>query len=144
MAMAWHPDHSYRFNLQNWETTETTEVIQNHLLACIADELSRLNSALENHPFGLGAQDPFSSSETALAENREANPQRATLSIREVAELLSISNSSAYEAARKDDLPVHTLKIGGRFVVPAKPLLEKLGLNEIPELRSTSTKDTTN
>lgn len=55
-----------------------------------------------------------------------------TISVSAVAELLGISKSSAYEAARTNNLPTKVLKIGGRYVVPTKPLLEVLGLDELP------------
>lgn len=58
---------------------------------------------------------------------------RPTLSVAEVADLLGISRTSAYKAAHEDALPVKTLKIGSRFVIPAKPLLEALGLEELPK-----------
>ena len=37
-----------------------------------------------------------------------------------------LARNSAYEAARKGDIP--TVKIGGRIMVPVAPLAEKLGL----------------
>mgnify|MGYP002716910771 FL=1 len=59
-------------------------------------------------------------------------PLPPTISVSAVAELLGISKSSAYEAARTNNLPTKVLKIGGRYVVPTKPLLEVLGLDELP------------
>ena len=56
-----------------------------------------------------------------------------TLNIEQAAKMLGISKSAAYVAARTNSLPVATLKIGGRYVVPTKPLLDLLGLDELPE-----------
>lgn len=58
----------------------------------------------------------------------------ATVSLREAAKLLGVSNSTAYAAARNGSFPVPVLKIGGRYAVPAKPLLDALGLDELPAL----------
>lgn len=55
-----------------------------------------------------------------------------TLTIPEAAALLGIGRSSAYEAARTGKFPTPVLKISGRYVVPAKPLLDALGLDELP------------
>lgn len=56
----------------------------------------------------------------------------ATVSIPVAANLLGISRSSAYEAARTGKFPTPVLKINGRYVVPTKPLLDALGLDELP------------
>lgn len=56
----------------------------------------------------------------------------ATVTIREAAKLLGIGTSSAYEAARNGKFPTPVLKINGRYVVPTKPLLDALGLEELP------------
>lgn len=56
----------------------------------------------------------------------------ATVSIPEAAKLLGISRSSAYGAARTGNFPAPVLKINGRYVVPTKPLLDALGLDELP------------
>lgn len=56
----------------------------------------------------------------------------ATVSITEAAKLLGIGRSSAYEAARNGSFPVPVLRINTRFVVPTKPLLDLLGLDELP------------
>ena len=55
-----------------------------------------------------------------------------TLNIEQAAKMLGISRSSAYKAAREGTLPVQAFKIGGRYVVPTKPLLDLLGLDELP------------
>lgn len=53
---------------------------------------------------------------------------KATYSISEVAQILGIGESSAYAAAKKDELPVPVIRIGGRYVIPRKPLDDLLGL----------------
>ena len=45
---------------------------------------------------------------------------RTTLTIEEVAEILGLSRSSAYEAANKGDLP--TIRVGRRLIVPRHAL----------------------
>lgn len=50
---------------------------------------------------------------------------RATIAVPEAAELLGISRSQGYAAARSGDLP--TLSFGHRLVVPVKRLLVLLG-----------------
>lgn len=53
----------------------------------------------------------------------------------EVAQLLGLGKSAAYRAAKNGDLPVPALKIGGRYVVPKKPLDDLLGItDETPEV----------
>lgn len=56
----------------------------------------------------------------------------ATVSIPKAAALLGISRSSAYAAARTGNFPTPVLKINGRYVVPVRPLLDVLGLDELP------------
>lgn len=56
----------------------------------------------------------------------------ATLTIQEAASLLGVGLSSAYEAARTGNFPTPVLKVNGRYVVPTKPLLDALGLDELP------------
>lgn len=58
-------------------------------------------------------------------------PTTPTVSLTEAAELLGIGRSTAYAAARNDDFPVQIIKIGGRYIVPTKPLLDLLGLEEV-------------
>lgn len=57
-------------------------------------------------------------------------PDKPTLTVPEVAKLIGISVSSAYAAARDNTFPFPVLKIGGRYVVPRKPLLETLGMTD--------------
>lgn len=56
----------------------------------------------------------------------------ATVSIPEAASLLGISRSSAYNAAQNGTFPSKVIKINGRYVVPTKPLLDAVGLDELP------------
>lgn len=56
--------------------------------------------------------------------------QKATYTLREAADLMGIGHSTAYAAARADAFPTKVIKIGGRYVVPTKPLLDLLGMTE--------------
>lgn len=56
----------------------------------------------------------------------------STISINEAAKILGIAASTAYKLVREDQFPVPTLKFGGRILVPTKPLLEALHLEELP------------
>ncbi|MDK8831607.1 helix-turn-helix transcriptional regulator [Corynebacterium striatum] len=62
----------------------------------------------------------------------------ATVSVRQAATLLGISFSSAYAAIRADNFPTKVIQIGGRYVVPTAPLLELLGLDELPDLEGSA------
>ncbi|ART20576.1 hypothetical protein CBE89_02975 [Corynebacterium striatum] len=57
----------------------------------------------------------------------------ATITIREAAQLLGISVSGAYTAIRAGSFPTKVIQIGGRYVVPTRPLLDLLGLDALPE-----------
>jgi len=46
----------------------------------------------------------------------------------ECAEILEISRTTAYAAARAGDIP--TIKVGGRLLVPVAGLKRKLGVNQ--------------
>lgn len=59
-------------------------------------------------------------------------PYPPTITIPVAAELLGISASSAYAAVRDGKFPVKVIQISGRYVIPTKPLLELLGLDELP------------
>ena len=59
-------------------------------------------------------------------------PYPPTITITNAAQLLGISTSSAYTAARNGKFPTKVIQIGGRYVVPTKPLLELLDLDELP------------
>jgi len=50
---------------------------------------------------------------------------KVTVSIEEVAHLLGLGRSAAYEAARRGELP--TRRLGRRLLVPVPALLEWLG-----------------
>lgn len=56
----------------------------------------------------------------------------ATVTIKEAAKLLGVSPSSAYEAARTGKFPSPVIKISGRYVIPTRPLLDLLGIDELP------------
>lgn len=62
----------------------------------------------------------------------------ATITVVEAAAQMGVSSSSAYAAIKKGDFPVPVIKIGGRYVVPTKPLLDLLGLDELPDLEKES------
>lgn len=51
---------------------------------------------------------------------------RVTVRIPECAEILDISRTTAYVAARAGDIP--TIKVGGRLLVPVAGLKKKLGV----------------
>lgn len=55
-----------------------------------------------------------------------------TITVPVAAKLLDISASSAYAAARKGNFPTKVIQIGGRYVIPTKPLLDLIGLDELP------------
>ena len=56
-----------------------------------------------------------------------------TITVRRAACLLGISESGAYASVRDNEFPVKVIKIRGRYVVPTKPLLDLLGLDELPQ-----------
>lgn len=53
--------------------------------------------------------------------------ERPTISIPEAGKLLGLERSTAYDAAKRGDIPI--LKIGRRKVVPTARLLDLLGLD---------------
>lgn len=55
-----------------------------------------------------------------------------TITIGQAADLLGIGTSSAYAAVRTGKFPTKVIRIGGRYVIPTKPLLELLGLDSLP------------
>lgn len=55
-----------------------------------------------------------------------------TVSVQVASKLLGISASGAYAAIRDNDFPTQVIKIGGRYVIPTKPLLDLLGIDELP------------
>ena len=68
-----------------------------------------MNERIRSHPLGLS--------------DIEA---RLTLSIDEVASVLGLGRTAAYEAARRGDIP--SRRLGRRVVVPVPALLEWLGV----------------
>ena len=63
--------------------------------------------------------------------------ERATYTIEEVAEILGIGRSSAYQAARSREIP--TIRIGKRLLVPRialERMLAETSADEIQRLRS--------
>lgn len=57
---------------------------------------------------------------------------KPTITLKAAAGLIGIGLSTAYGAVRSNEFPVPVIKIGGRIVVPTKPLLDLLGLEELP------------
>lgn len=55
---------------------------------------------------------------------------RVTLSVEEVAQLLGMGRTAAYEAARRGQIP--SRRLGRRVVVPVPALLEWLGATSLP------------
>jgi hypothetical protein len=51
---------------------------------------------------------------------------RVTIRVPEAAEILEISRTAAYDAARLGDIP--TIKVGGRLLVPVAGFKKKLGV----------------
>lgn len=69
--------------------------------------------------------------------NRELPP---TVSVQVASQLLGISASGGYAAIQKGIFPTQVIKIGSRYVIPTKPLLDLLGLDELPtEVTDTDT-----
>ncbi len=69
-----------------------------------------MNERTRSHPLGL--------------DDIEA---RLTLSVEEVASLLGLGRTAAYEAARRGEIPCR--KLGRRVIVPVPALLEWLGVS---------------
>jgi len=61
----------------------------------------------------------------APADTWEALRGRATITVEEVAVLLGVGRSAAYDAARRGDLPA--LRVGRRLLIPVPRLLQMLG-----------------
>ena len=61
--------------------------------------------------------------------NRELTP---TISVQVASKLLGIAQSTGYAAVNAGTFPTQVIKIGGRYVIPTKPLLDLLGLDELP------------
>lgn len=57
-----------------------------------------------------------------------------TVTTVQAASLLGISVSSVYRAIQEGAFPTPAARVGkGRYVIPARPLLEFLGLEELPD-----------
>ena len=54
---------------------------------------------------------------------------RVTLSVEEVASLLGLGRTAAYEAARRGEIP--SRRLGRRVIVPVPALLEWLGVSRV-------------
>lgn len=67
--------------------------------------------------------------------------KRKTLSISEVANILGIGRSLAYELARQDRLGVQIIRLGGRIVVPVAALERLLGVSNDGEAGNGSETD---
>ena len=61
-----------------------------------------------------------------IAATRDVLEQRLTLTIEETAVVLGLGRTSAYEAARRGEIP--SRRVGRRVIVPVPALLEWLGL----------------
>ncbi len=68
--------------------------------------------------------------ETVMALLYSEQPGRLMLTVPEVAPLLHLSISAAYEAARRGDFP--TRRVGRRVLVPVPLLREWLGVAVLP------------
>lgn len=55
--------------------------------------------------------------------------QKPTLTVEEVAHLLGIGRSLAYDLAARDELPVPVIRIGSLYRFPTVPVLTLLGLD---------------
>lgn len=64
---------------------------------------------------------------------------RTSISLTQAAAMLGIGRSTSYMAAHDNEFPVPVIKIRGRFVVPVRPLLDLLGLDELPPLGTNDT-----
>lgn len=62
---------------------------------------------------------------SAPVASSRTSPERLTLTVDEVAAALGISRSSAYECARRGEIP--TVRFGRRIVVPRRAVLALLG-----------------
>lgn len=59
-----------------------------------------------------------------------STPGPATYTIPEVAHMLGMSESAAYKAAQRGQMPVPAIRVGGRWMIPRRPLDTLLGLTE--------------
>ena len=63
-----------------------------------------------------------------MLTNQHPMPERRVVTLTEAAHILRISRGSAYEAAKRKEIP--TIRIGRRLLVPLAPLERMLGGNE--------------
>lgn len=63
-----------------------------------------------------------------MGMNIPTTDQQPTVTVEEAGRLLGLSRGSAYEAAKRGDLP--TIRIGRRYLVPTAPLRRMLGLDQ--------------
>jgi excisionase family DNA binding protein len=61
------------------------------------------------------------------SESHQARLKRLTLDIDEVAPLLGINRSTAFELIRRNAFPLPVIRLGRRIVVPRKAVEELLG-----------------
>lgn len=65
---------------------------------------------------------------------------QATVSADVAGRLLGMSVASVYRAIRSGDFPTTAHRVNGRYIIAKKPLLDFLGLDELPtEVTSTDT-----
>ncbi|MGC4192907.1 MAG: helix-turn-helix domain-containing protein [Thermomicrobiales bacterium] len=62
-------------------------------------------------------------------ESSASRLDRLTLNIEDVARLLGINRSTAYDLARRDSLPVPVIRLGRRMVVSRRAMETLLGVN---------------
>lgn len=66
-----------------------------------------------------------------LQKKEQFTAERATYTLREVAALLGLSETSAYEKARRGELPVQPFRIGSRYLFSRRAVDELLGIKDI-------------
>jgi excisionase family DNA binding protein len=62
-------------------------------------------------------------------ERHQAHVRRLTMNIDDVAPLLGINRSTAYELIRRNAFPLPVLKLGRRLLIPRKAVADLLGNN---------------
>ena len=67
-------------------------------------------------------------------ESSASRLDRLTLNIEDVARLLGINRSTAYELARRDALPVPVIRLGRRMVVSRRAMEALLGTDNAADL----------
>ncbi|WP_157824240.1 helix-turn-helix domain-containing protein [Corynebacterium mastitidis] len=60
----------------------------------------------------------------------------STVPVPVAARLLGMSESGVYKAIREGKFPTQTFKVGDRTIIPRKPLLDMLGLDELPKMEA--------